>query len=333
MAKVLLRTCLVLLSLTFVLLLAAIVASWAPDRSPSELAAKWATPPSQFIELQGMQVHLRDEGPRDDPLPIVLLHGTSASLHTWEGWARTLRAERRVIRVDLPGFALTGPHPKDDYSMAAYVDFVRALVDRLKVERFVLAGNSLGGQIAWSTAAAMPDRVARLILVDASGYPMELLQARQDIPLGFRLAAMPWLQPLVRNILPRRVVEESVRNVYGDPAKVTPQLVDVYYDMALRAGNRRALSLRMQQGYTADTRQLATLRMPTLILWGGKDRLVPSEAARWFARDIARSRLVMFEELGHVPHEEDPQRTVQEVRKFLADPVFARLRDGVTRFW
>jgi pimeloyl-ACP methyl ester carboxylesterase len=320
MAKVLLRSCLVLLSLALVLMLAGIAASWAPDRSPSELAARWATPPSQFIELQGMQVHLRDEGPRDDPLPIVLLHGTSASLHTWEGWAGALRGERRVIRVDLPGFALTGPHPNDDYSMAAYVGFVRALADRLNVKRFVLAGNSLGGQIAWSTAAAMPDRVARLILVDASGYPIELLQAGRDVPLGFKLAAMPWLQPLVRNTLPRRVVEASVRNVYGDPAKVTPQLVDVYYDMTLRAGNRRALSLRMKQGYTADTRQLATLRMPTLILWGGKDRLVPREAAQWFARDIAGSRLVMFEELGHVPHEEDPQRTVQEVRKFLADP-------------
>lgn len=320
MTRLVIRSILVLLSLALLLVLAGIAASWAPDRSPTELAVKWATPPSQFIELQGMRVHLRDEGPRDDPLPIVLLHGTSASLHTWEGWARALRAERRVIRVDLPGFALTGPHPKDDYSTAAYVDFVRALADRLGLKRFVLAGNSLGGQIAWSTAAAMPDRVARLILVDASGYPAELLQARQDIPLGFKLASMPWLQPLVRNTLPRRVVESSVRNVYGDAAKVTPELVDVYYDMTLRAGNRRALSLRMKQGYTADTRQLAKLRMPTLILWGGKDRLVPREAARWFARDIAGSRLVVFEDLGHVPHEEDPQRTVQEVRNFLASP-------------
>ncbi|WP_395685512.1 alpha/beta fold hydrolase [Caenimonas koreensis] len=318
MTKLVRRFLLVLLSLV-ALVLAGIAASWAPDKPAAELAAKWATPPSQFIELQGMQVHLRDEGPRDDPLPIVLLHGTSASLHTWEGWASALRGNRRVIRVDLPGFALTGPHPKDDYSTAAYVSFVRALADKLNVQRFVLAGNSLGGQIAWSTAAAMPDRVARLILVDASGYPMELLVG-QVIPLGFKLAAIPWLQPVVRNSLPRSVVETSVRNVYGDPSKVTPQLVDVYYDMALREGNRRALSLRLAQGYTADTRQLAQLRMPTLILWGGKDKLIPREAAQWFARDIAGSKLVMFEELGHVPHEEDAQRTVQEVVKFLAAP-------------
>ncbi|MRD46625.1 alpha/beta fold hydrolase [Caenimonas koreensis DSM 17982] len=315
----LVRRFLFVLLLLVALVLAGIAASWAPDKPAAELAAKWATPPSQFIELQGMQVHLRDEGPRDDPLPIVLLHGTSASLHTWEGWASALRGNRRVIRVDLPGFALTGPHPKDDYSTAAYVSFVRALADKLNVQRFVLAGNSLGGQIAWSTAAAMPDRVARLILVDASGYPMELLVG-QVIPLGFKLAAIPWLQPVVRNSLPRSVVETSVRNVYGDPSKVTPQLVDVYYDMALREGNRRALSLRLAQGYTADTRRLAQLRMPTLILWGGKDKLIPREAAQWFARDIAGSKLVMFDELGHVPHEEDAQRTVQEVVKFLSAP-------------
>jgi pimeloyl-ACP methyl ester carboxylesterase len=320
MIRLLIRSFLVLLSLVLALVLAGIAASWAPDRTASELAPKWATPPSQFIDLQGMRVHLRDEGPRDDPLPIVLLHGTSASLHTWEGWASALRGERRVIRVDLPGFALTGPHPLDDYSMPVYVDFVRALADRLGVNRFVVAGNSLGGQIAWSAAAAMPDRVARLILVDASGYRPELLQTRQDIPLGFKLAAMPWLQPLMRNTLPRPVVKASVRNVEGDPAKVTPELVDVYYDMTLREGNRRALSRRMEQGYTADVGQLAKLRVPTLILWGGKDRLTPPEFARWFARDIAGSRLVLFDDLGHVPHEEDPQRTVEEVKKFLARP-------------
>lgn len=309
------------LPLVLLLLVAAgIAASWAPDRPAAELAARWAPPPSQFIALQGMRVHLRDEGPRADPLPIVLLHGTSASLHTWEGWARALRGERRVIRVDLPGFALTGPQPAGDYSMQAYAAFVRALVDHLGVQRFVLGGNSLGGQIAWSTAAAMPERVAQLVLVDASGYPRELLQAQQDIPLGFKLAAMPWLQPVMRNTLPRGVVESSVRNVYGDPAKVTPELVDLYYELTLREGNRQALARRMQQGYTADTTQLAKLKMPTLILWGGRDRLTPPEFAAWFQRDIAGSQLVKFDDLGHVPHEEDPQRTVRELRRFLGLP-------------
>ena len=70
------------------------------------LVARWAPPPSDFIEVKGQIVHIRDEGPRDDALPILLIHGTSASLHTWEGWAKALKTQRRVISFDLPGFGL-----------------------------------------------------------------------------------------------------------------------------------------------------------------------------------------------------------------------------------
>jgi pimeloyl-ACP methyl ester carboxylesterase len=295
----------------------ALVASCAPDVPVEKLKTKWAQAPSQFVTVQGMQVHLRDEGPRSDPVPLVLLHGTSASLHTWEGWAQALRGQRRVIRFDLPGFALTGPHPRDDYSNDAYVAFVRAVLDQLGVQRFAIAGNSLGGQIAWGVAAAMPDRVDRLVLVDAAGYPMELVHKEQSIPLGFRIAAMPALRPLAENILPRGVVKASVTNVYGDPAKVTPELVDQYFDMAVREGNRRALALRIDQRGKVDAEKIKAVKAPTLILWGGKDRLTPMQFAKWFARDIPGSRLVVFEDLGHVPHEEDPVRTVTEVKRFL----------------
>ena len=85
----------------------AVTASWAPDRPVASLKARWAAAPSQFVRIGGMDVHLRDEGPREDPLPIVLVHGTSASLHTWDGWVAALKDQRRVIRVDLPGFGLT----------------------------------------------------------------------------------------------------------------------------------------------------------------------------------------------------------------------------------
>jgi len=295
-----------------------VVATWAPDQPVDELKARWARPPSRFIEVNGQQVHLRDEGPHDDPAPIVLLHGTSASLHTWEGWAQALRDKRRVIRVDLPGFALTGPNRQNDYSTQAYVTFVRAVMDKLGVWRFVLVGNSLGGQIAWSAAAAMPHRVDRLVLVDASGYPPESLTTPQSIPLGFRIARTPGLRVLMEYTLPRGIVERSVRNVYGDPSKVSPELVDLYVDMTLRAGNRKALARRMDQGYTADVSRLKDIKAPTLVMWGGKDRLVPIELAHRFVRDIPGAKLVVFDDLGHIPQEEDPARTVAEVRRFLA---------------
>jgi pimeloyl-ACP methyl ester carboxylesterase len=288
-------------------------ATWAPDKPVDALKLRWAQAPSQFINVQGMQVHLRDEGPRDDATPLVLLHGTSASLHTWQGWAGALKGQRRVIRFDLPGFALTGPHPQDDYSIAAYVRFVVAVMDQLGVQRFVLAGNSLGGQIAWEVAHAHPQRVAQLVLVDAAGYVFE----PKSVPIGFQIARSPLLQPLMRNTLPRGLVERSVRNVYGDAAKVTPDLVDLYYDMTQRAGNRRALGLRMQQIVPRAPERIATLKVPTLILWGGQDRLIPPENAQKFAKDIAGSKLVVFDALGHVPHEEDPAATVAPVKAFL----------------
>ena len=291
--------------------------TWAPDKPVEALSAQWAQPPSQFMALQGMQVHLRDEGPRDDPLPIVLLHGTSASLHTWEGWAEALRGQRRVIRMDLPGFALTGPNPENDYSIERYVAFVTALADQLGVQRFVLGGNSLGGQIAWATAVAHPQRVASLILVDASGYAFESAKTPIKVPLGFVMASIKPLAPLVENTLPRGLVDQSVKAVYGDPAKVTPALVNLYYDISLRAGNRKALLRRLEQGYTGDTQTLGQLKLPTLILWGGRDRLIPLEFGERFARDIGGSRLVVFDGLGHVPHEEDPAATVAEVKRFL----------------
>ena len=292
-----------------------VAANWAPDRSVAQLSARWAPPPSTFLPVAGFSVHLRDEGPREDPTPIVLLHGTSASLHTWDGWAAELSKQHRVIRFDLPGFGLTGPAADGDYTIAAYVRFVVAVLDALHVSRCVLAGNSLGGQIAWSTAVAHPDRVAALVLVDAAGYRLD----SQSVPIGFRIAKMPVLNKLMLVTLPRGIVESSVRNVYGDPSKVTPALVDRYFELTLREGNRASLPLRFQQaGHGDHADDIKQVTAPTLILWGGKDRLIPPGHADAFHRDIAGSELVRFEALGHVPHEEDPAATVAAVQAFLA---------------
>jgi pimeloyl-ACP methyl ester carboxylesterase len=316
MAARLLRLFGILLLLTAV----ALAFSRAPDRSVESLVARWAPPPSEFIEVKGQLVHLRDEGPRSDPEPVVLIHGTSASLHTWEGWVRALKTQRRVVRFDLPAFGLTGPfagqYARDDYRGDTYARFVVDLLDHLKIPRAVLGGNSLGGEVAWRTAVLARERVAGLILVDAAGPAF----TPESVPIGFTIARTPVLNRIPEWVLPRGLVASSVANVYGDPSKVTPELVDRYFELTLREGNRRALGVRMQQtsigGEDAD--RIKTVKVPTLILWGGKDRLIPPGVARVFERDIAGSRLVVFPELGHVPHEEDPARTVAAVREFLA---------------
>ena len=168
-------------------------------------------------------------------------------------------------------------------------------MDQLKVQRFVIAGNSLGGEVAWRTALMAPQRVGKLILVDAAGPDFK----SDSVPIGFMLARVPGLHRIVDWVLPRAMVESSVRNVYGDPSRVDAALVDRYYQLALREGNRRALVQRFQQNQRGqDAGRIRELKLPTLILWGGRDRLVPLAVAQQFQQDIAGSELVVFDELG-----------------------------------
>jgi pimeloyl-ACP methyl ester carboxylesterase len=307
-----------LLGVLLMLVALVLALSRAPDRPVNTLVARWAPPPSDFIEVRGMVVHLRDVGPRDDPEPIVLLHGTSSSLHTWEGWVRQLQRQRRVITFDMPGFGLTGPfagqYPADDYRGDSYARFVLDLLDRLQLQRVVLGGNSLGGEVAWRVAAQAPARVAALVLVDASGPAFE----PQAVPLGFLLARLPLVGTLSRWWLPREVISASVASVYGDPARVTSELVDRYFELTLREGNRRALALRVRQLQLGeDDARLDALKLPTLILWGERDRLIPPTVGQVFERRIAGSRRVLLPGLGHVPQEEDPAASVAPVKAFL----------------
>jgi pimeloyl-ACP methyl ester carboxylesterase len=291
-----------------------VATTWAPERTVEELRARWGAPPSVFLNVAGMRVHMRDEGPRDDASPIVLLHGTASSLHTWEGWAEALKRKRRVIRIDLPGFGLTGPSPEGIYSVDNDVRLVMAMLDSLGIERCVLGGNSLGGGIAWRAALAHPLRVEKLILVDSGGYPTR----PTSMPIAFYLARLPMIDWMARNTLPRGLVEQGLRSVYGDPSKVTPELVDRSRELTRREGNRRALIERgRQRRPTTLAHRIAELKLPTLIIWGGRDRLIPPDTAERFHHDIAGSTMVIFDDLGHVPQEEDPVRTVAAVKQFL----------------
>lgn len=298
--------------------------SRAPDRSVESLVARWAPPPSDFVEVRGMVAHVRDEGPRADAAPLVLLHGTGSSLHTWEGWVRALSGHRRVLSLDLPGFGLTGPRsgaytPQEDYRPDTDARFVLDLLEQMKIRRFAVGGNSLGGDVAWRIAVMAPDRVQALILVDAAGPAF----AAGEIPPGLMMARVPLLNRIGEHLLPRQIVAASVMSVYGNPQRVSADLVDRYFELTLREGNRRALAQRLQRWAPGEGEdRIAQVRCPTLILWGGRDRLIPPPVARVFEQRIAGSRLIMFDDLGHVPQEEDPARTAAPVIEFLRE-VFA----------
>jgi pimeloyl-ACP methyl ester carboxylesterase len=285
-----------------------------PDRSVAELRPRWGAPPSIFLDIEGMPVHVRDEGPRDDASPIVLLHGFGSSLHAWDGWAAALRDKRRVVRLDLPGFGLTGPTHDHVYNLERDIRVILAVLDRLRIARGVIGGNSLGGAVAWRMALAHPARVDKLILVDAGGYP----PLATSIPIGMRILRFSALSWLMQNTLPRVLVEQGFRNVFGDPSRVTPEMIERSIELTSREGNRRAILDRGSQRTPSTAyERIPELKLPTLIVWGGRDRLIPPEFAERFHRDIAGSVLVIFDDLGHAPEEEDPVRTVVAVKKFL----------------
>ncbi|MCU0326607.1 MAG: alpha/beta hydrolase [Spirosomaceae bacterium] len=303
-----------------VLLLVGMTIFWQNDIPINKLKAKYTNNESKFIEIDGMNVHYRDEGNSRDSLPIVLIHGTGASLHTWEGWVSELKITRRVITMDLPAYGLTGPNPAKDYSMPFYIQFIDKFLSKLAIKKMVIGGNSLGGSIAWNYTLAYPAKVEKLILVDAGGYPTK----PKSVPIIFRLARMPIVNNIFKVILPRSAVESSVKNVYVDDSKVTDELVDRYFELSLREGNRQAFLDRMMvftpkpdEKSISKFAQIKNIQIPTLILWGAEDGLIPTDVAQKFHEDLPKDTLVIFPNLGHTPMEEDPTTTVNEVKKFL----------------
>jgi pimeloyl-ACP methyl ester carboxylesterase len=286
-----------------------VVWEWRADLPREAVKARWGGPPSRYVDVDGMSVHYRDEG--SGP-PLVLLHGTGSSLFTWDAWAAALSPSRRVVRLDLPAFGLTGPRPDGDYRLDTYVEFLDHFAARLGLEKFALAGNSLGGAIAWRFAAAHPSEVTALILVDPGGYPRKTGRL-----LVFRLGGLPLVGALLTHLDPRLLVERTSRQVYGDPTRLDPESIERSYELVLATGNREAFGAETSVAFEDRTAALKTLSVPTLIMWGDKDALIPVSFADRFAADIPGARVRIYEGLGHVPMEEDGPQTAADARDFL----------------
>jgi len=303
----------ILLSIGLLVILIAVFFGYR-DIPVDELKVKYAQSPSSFVSIDGMNVHYRDEGDLTETVPIVLIHGTGSSLHTFNDWSAILKNEYRVIRMDLPAFGLTGPFPNRNYSIENYVDFVEHFLASKGIKRCILAGNSLGGEIAWRFAVKYPEMVDKLILINAAGYPME----SKSVPVAFKLARTPILNKILTFITPRSMVQASVENVYADKTKITESLVDRYFKLTLREGNRQALVDRMTLGAdTSSIHLIKNIQQPTLVLWGEQDLLIPTNIAQRFHDDLPNDSLVILKNVGHVPMEENPKESLATLLAFL----------------
>jgi pimeloyl-ACP methyl ester carboxylesterase len=303
------------MGLTSVALIALAALLWTPDKSRDALEAEYAKPPSTFVSVAGLRLHVRDTGDKNTPA-LILLHGFGSSLHTWDAWSAELEKQYRVIRIDLPGAGLTGLDTSSvsgDYSDARCFVVLQALMDQLGLAKASFFGNSIGGRIVWGFAAKHPERVNKLVLIAPDGF------ASPGFEYG-KAPNVPAVLGLMRYTLPKALLKKNLEPAYGDAKNLNDETVNRYHDMMLVPGARDAMLERMRQIMLSDpTPVLKTIAAPTLLLWGSKDAMIPILNAQDYLRAMPNSRLVSLEGLGHVPHEESPTISLVAVEAFLRE--------------
>ena len=288
--------------------------AWTPDKTEQVLLQSYSRPGTARLMVQQQPVFVQDSGLREAPA-ILLLHGFGASLQAWDDWAPALEKNLRVLRIDIPGFGLSGPAVNQDYSDAADVARVIAVMDQLGVQQVIVAGHSMGGRIAWNLAAAHPERVSKLVLLSPDGFPDP--NAKSD-----KTYEVPALLGLLPYSLPKWALRMGgVAPAFADGSQLTPQMMQRYHDMMLAPGVRTALLERMRQTRNSDpVSRLQSIKAPTLLLWGEKDAFIPVSNAQDYLKAMPQATLVTLPGVGHVLHEEAPKASVQAVLDFLSLP-------------
>jgi len=299
------------IGISVVLLAGALMGLWTPDIDRAAIEKKYATPTTQFAVIDGNRVHYQDSGPRDAPV-LVLLHGFGSSLQTWDTWANTLDKKYRVIRLDLPGFGLTGPTRTQQYADTDDVQALSDLVDHLGLQTFALIGHSMGGKIAWNFAATYPQRVKQLVLMAPDGYAH---------PEDF--GAKPYgTSPFIRAIqycLPKYLVQKSLEPALFDPSTLSEEALTRYYDMLRAPGVRQAIVERAYQTVNTDPiARLKKITAPTLLLWGEHDRMIPKDNALRYEKVLAHVQTIVLPKQGHLIQEERPQEGLDRLLGFLS---------------
>lgn len=293
--------------------------NYKADIPVEALEEKYFTPESSYLEINDVKLHLRKRG--EGPA-IFLIHGSFASLHTWQDWENELSKSFTTISMDLPGHGLTGPTKSEDYTTDAYAELIFKLANQLEIDTFYVAGNSMGGNVAWKMALHHPERVKKLILVDAAGYwkmANDSVAKPTKRPFIFKLLSNDAVGKAFTKITPYFLFNRNLQQVYGDKTKVKSETIDRYYELMLREGNREATLKRLRNSGSDLQDSIRFIKTPTLILWGAQDAWIPVEHAHRFHEAIKNSTLIIFDGAGHVPMEEIPDESVEAVLSFLKE--------------
>lgn len=294
-------------------LLTALFVLYKSDIPAETIRMNYADTTSQFLPLMGMQVHFRDQGNQSDTVPLVLIHGLSSSLHTWDSLVVRLKENKRIIRLDLPAFGLTGASPEGEYSWDYYNRFVDSFLTAMNIKQCILVGHSLGGYVAWNQAIYKPERLAKLILINSGGYPRK----NEKGNIGFKLASIPIVGNIITKFTPKKLIKKSLEDAYADDSKINDALVDRHFNLLLREGNRKATIDFFRQRATPLPEKIKLVQVPTLIIWGEDDQMIDVSNAYKFQTDIRGSKLKIINHSGHVPMEESPEAVFQAIKDYI----------------
>lgn len=265
----------------------------------------------KLIEVDGLTMRYRDEGPKD-AATLVMIHGFTSSLESWDALSEALSSDYRIIRLDLPGHGLTGPDEQERYTNEDTVKFIAGFLDELGLETPVIIGNSLGGLTAWRYAASHPYNVQALVLISPGGFS---INGVTDDPVD-----VPVMIKFYLTKAPDAGVKQALEALYGDPEKLPKTRIKSFRDMMQVPGNGEAFVKRAATFTLPDpTQDLKSLSVPTLLLWGDKDIMVPVTHADNFVDAISNAKLTIYESAGHIPQEETPGRVAEDIRAFLAE--------------
>jgi pimeloyl-ACP methyl ester carboxylesterase len=222
-----------------------------------------------------------------------------------------LAQKYRVIRLDLPGFGLTGASPANDYSEEKDLAILTHVADKLGLEKFSVIGHSMGGKMAWSLAASQPERVQALVLMAPDGFP-------ETKDIGTKPYEVPAIMGLIKYVLPKYLVRKSIEPAFAEADALNSALVNRYYDMLRAPGVRGAILERSNQTiYTDPVPRLKAIKAPTLLIWGEQDQMIPSTNAQSYANVLSNSTTVIVPKLGHLLQEEQPEKGLAAVIQFL----------------
>ena len=265
-----------------------------------------------FVTVQDVRINYLERGKGDRN--VVLVHGFGSSIYSWKDILGPLEKHFHVYAMDVKGFGYS-EKPKDaDYSLVTMIDFVADFMDAVGVEKASLVGNSMGGAFCAATAIDYPEKVERLVLIDAAGYPMK-------IPFLIRLGTAPVIGSVGKIFYGEWAVRWGLNQAFHDETLVTPERVRAYY-LPSKTPNginapRKVLRDFNSVLFTYAARRFKRVRCPTLVIWGENDAWIPVENARRFGRDIPNAEVVIIKDCGHAPQEEKPGEVIPALLEFL----------------